>query len=220
MANVAIITARGGSKRIPKKNIKIFLDKPIIAYGIEAALNSNCFEEVMVSTDSEEIAEVARRYGARVPFLRSDATASDNATTSDSLLEVLSCYKDMGREFEFGCCIYPTAPFITGEKLQSALQTLVKTGADTVAPFVAYSYPPQRGFLIRDQHATMKYPEFINSRTQDLETIYHDSGQFYFFRVDSFGIISSYGQTTLQVLLFRKWSHRILILKQTGNWQK
>ena len=118
---VAIITARGGSKRIPGKNIKAFCGKPIIAYSIEAALKSNVFNEVMVSTDSMEIANIARTYGAKVPFMRSEKTAGDYATTSDVILEVLDEYKKAGKTFEYACCIYPTAPFVTEQKLCEAM---------------------------------------------------------------------------------------------------
>ena len=124
MSRVAIITARGGSKRIPKKNIKEFCGKPIIAYSIEAALNSNVFDEVMVSTDSEEIMKVAEEYGAIVPFLRSETTSNDFATTADVIEEVLLKYKEKGIVFDSFACIYPTAPFITAKKLMEATELL------------------------------------------------------------------------------------------------
>ena len=113
---LAVITARGGSKRIPRKNIKDFCGKPIIAYSIEAALESNIFDEVMVSTDDEEIKEIALKYGAKVPFMRSEETSNDMAMTHEVILEVLRVYREAGIEFEYVCCIYPTAPFITKEK--------------------------------------------------------------------------------------------------------
>lgn len=124
MERIAIITARGGSKRIPKKNIRNFCGKPIIAYSIEAAIESGLFSEVMVSTDSEEIAETARRFGARVPFMRSSKNADDYATTADALLEVMERYQEMGRTFSYLCCIYPTAPFVTAEKLRDAMRLM------------------------------------------------------------------------------------------------
>ena len=120
-SSIAIITARGGSKRIPRKNIKEFCGKPIISYSIEAALQSGLFEEVMVSTDDEEIAAVARAAGAQVPFMRSSASAGDYASTDDVLLEVLMAYREQGREFDTFCCLYPTAPFVTAGKLESAV---------------------------------------------------------------------------------------------------
>ena len=141
---IAIITARGGSRRIPKKNIKMFCGKPIIAYSIEAAFRSGIFSEVMVSTDSEEIAEIAREYGASVPFMRSAQTADDYATTADVLLEVLDQYNNIGKKFTYMCCIYPTAPFVTGDKLKEALNLLKENGSIEAMPMVAFSYPPQR----------------------------------------------------------------------------
>ena len=120
--SIAIITARGGSKRIPRKNIKLFCGKPIMAYSIEAALQSGLFEEVMVSTDDEEIAGIAREFGASVPFMRSSGSAGDYASTDDVLLEVLTAYKEKGREFASFCCLYPTAPFVTAQKLKTAME--------------------------------------------------------------------------------------------------
>ncbi len=122
--SIAIITARGGSKRIPRKNIRDFCGKPILVYSIQAALNAGVFDEVMVSTDSEEIAEIAKRAGANVPFLRSEETSGDFATTADVVLEVLDRYQEIGEEFDFIFCIYPTAPFITAEKLKNAMALL------------------------------------------------------------------------------------------------
>lgn len=177
MSKVAIITARGGSKRIPKKNIKEFCGKPIIAYSIQAAIASKVFDEVMVSTDSEEIAEVARKYGAQVPFLRSDATSNDYATTADVIEEVLSKYSKIEKDFNSFTCIYPTAPFITAKKLSEASELL--NGVDGVISVVKYSFPPQRAFIIRDEKVKYQYPQFERSRSQDLEPIYHDCGQFY-----------------------------------------
>jgi N-acylneuraminate cytidylyltransferase len=184
MQSVAIITARGGSKRIPKKNIKEFCGKPIIAYSIEAALTSGVFDEVMVSTDSEEIKEIAEKYGAVVPFLRSAETSNDYATTADVLEEVINNYKRMGKNFDSFACIYPTAPFVTGAKLAEALELL--NSADAVLSVVKYSFPPQRAFIIREGNVAFQYPEFERTRSQDLEPIYHDCGQFYICRVEPF----------------------------------
>lgn len=184
--SLALITARGGSKRIPKKNIREFCGKPILCYSIEAALASGAFDEVMVSTDSEEIAEVARKAGAKIPFYRSDNTAGDYATTAQVVEEVLSQYEEQGSNFDYVCVIYPTAPFITAEKLQDAMAKLESTGADTVSPVVRFSYPPQRGFVIEDGVTHLKWPQYRTARSQDLEPFYHDCGQFYCLRVDSF----------------------------------
>ena len=187
MANIAIITARGGSKRVPGKNIRPFCGKPIIQYSIEAALESQLFDEVMVSTDSEKIADVARSAGAQVPFMRSAETSNDFATTRDVLLEVLGEYEKRGKTFEYISCIYPCAIFVTAEKLRRAFEALKNNpDADGIHPVVPYSCPPQRSEIIRDGFLTYTYPEFINSRTQDMEPIYHDCGQFYFWKVDSY----------------------------------
>ena len=186
MRKLAIITARGGSKRIPRKNIKPFLGKPIIAYSIEAALQSDIFDTVMVSTDDEEIAEIAKQYGAEVPFLRSAEASNDHATTNDVLLEVLDAYEKIGQSYDFACCLYPTAPFVTAQKLQDAFAKLEASDADTLIPVVAFSYPPKRGLLIRNERLVFEYPEYLDTRSQDLETSYHDVGQFYFFRVPNF----------------------------------
>jgi len=183
---LAIITARGGSKRIPKKNIKEFCGKPIIAYSIEAALQAGVFDEVMVSTDSPEIAEIAKQYGAKIPFMRSESTAGDYATTADVILEVLDCYKKSGLEYETVVCIYPTAPFVTADKLKTAVELLEQSGNIEVRPVVKFSYPPQRGFVQDGGNIRMKYPEYRDSRSQDLEPIYHDAGQFYCWNVEKF----------------------------------
>ena len=183
---IAIITARGGSKRIPKKNIKEFCGKPIIAYSIRAALDSGIFDEVMVSTDSEEIAEIARAYGAKVPFMRSAKTSDDFATTADVLMEVLERYQEMGRTFDVMSCIYPTAPFVTPQKLQSAYDTLKKEQAVMAMPVVAFSYPPQRSYVLNGNMLEMKWKENYNKRSQDLEKMYHDAGQFYMYQVEAF----------------------------------
>lgn len=186
MRKIAIITARGGSKRIPGKNIKEFCGKPILAYSIEAAVDSGMFDTVMVSTDDEGIGEIAKKYGAQVPFYRSEETSNDHATTNDVLLEVLSEYEKRGEHFELACCIYPTAPFVSGEKLKLAVESLEKSDADTLIPVTVFSYPPQRAMLIREGRLVFEYPEYLDSRSQDLEPHYHDAGQFYVFRTEAF----------------------------------
>lgn len=183
---VAIITARGGSKRIPRKNIKDFCGKPIIAYSIEASLQSNMFDEVMVSTDDEEIAEIAKSYGATVPFMRSKENANDFASTTDVLLEVIDSYKKIGKEFSYLCCIYPTAPFVTSEKLMEAMNILQKEDVQTVMPVVEFSFPPMRGMYIRGENLEFCHPEHAFTRSQDLEKMYHDCGQFYCVKVEDF----------------------------------
>ncbi len=181
--NLAIIPARGGSKRIPRKNIKNFLGKPIIAYSIEAALESGLFEEVMVSTDDEEIAEIAIKYGAKVPFFRSKENSNDFASTISVLKEVENEYiKIFNRKFDFICCIYPTAPLIKVEDLKKGYNLLTNNNFSTVFPIVSFGYPVWRGLRIENNgKIKMVWDEYLNSRSQDLESIYHDAGQWYWY---------------------------------------
>lgn len=184
MSSIAVITARGGSKRIPGKNIKEFCGLPIIAYSIRAALSAGIFDDVMVSTDSLEIKRVAEVYGASVPFLRSEENSNDFATTADVMKEVIECYRSMGKLFSSFACIYPTAPFITGDRLVDAFGLL--NDADAVLSVVRYSFPPQRALVIREQNISFLHPEYERTRSQDLEPIYHDCGQFYICKVAPF----------------------------------
>lgn len=185
---IAIIPARGGSKRIPKKNIKDFLGKPIIAYSIEAALKAEIFDEVMVSTDSEEIAQVAREHGAKVPFMRAAELADDVSTSDDVLLDVLKRYEMHGQSFNYMACIYAAAPFVTADALRNALKIMKEhKGMTQLIPMAPYSYPPQRCHVINAKgEAFFKYPEYITTRSQDLEQMYHDIGQYYIYDVDNF----------------------------------
>lgn len=186
MSSIAIITARGGSKRIPRKNIKPFLGKPIMTYSIEAALSSGLFDTVMVSTDDEEIAQIAKEYGAQVPFYRSERTSNDYAATADVVSEVLDEYAKCGIYYETACVIYPTAPFLTVDALKGAMGILLSGDADGVMPVVKFSFPPQRSVVMRNGFLVPSDPESMKMRSQDLEPQYHDCGQFYCIRVASF----------------------------------
>ena len=180
---LAIITARGGSKRIPRKNIKEFMGNPMLAYAINAAEKSGIFEEIMVSTDDKEIAEIAKKYGANIPFMRSEKTANDYATTGDVLKEVIDEYKKRGKIFDNICCIYPCVPFLTGEILKDAYDKFIKSEADRLTPVVKYSFPIQRAFkLNKEGFLEYREPENASKRSQDLEPMYHDVGMFYFYR--------------------------------------
>ena len=179
MKNLCIIPARGGSKRIPRKNIKHFLGKPIIAYSIQAALDSGLFDEVMVSTDDVEITDIAKKYGAKVPFMRSAKNSDDFATTYEVIEEVIQYYKSQGKKFENICCIYSCAPFVTPKILMIAYNQLLKNSYDTVFPIIAYSFPIQRALRIDQSKVTMILEENLNVRSQDLEDSFHDAGQFY-----------------------------------------
>ncbi|MBO3115234.1 pseudaminic acid cytidylyltransferase [Winogradskyella sp. DF17] len=186
MRNLAIIPARGGSKRIPRKNIKNFLEKPIISYPINTARNCQLFDRVIVSTDDEEIAELSKRLGAEVPFLRSSKNSDDFATTVDVLLEVIENVKQQGGSFDSICCIYPTAPFVTPEKLNQGLSLMLKNNFEAVFPVLEYSFPIQRAVrLEKSYRMRLLEPDHINSRSQDLEPTYHDAGQFYWIKTQA-----------------------------------
>lgn len=185
--NICIIPARGGSKRIPRKNIKLFLGKPIIAYSIEAAINSNIFDEIMVSTDDIEIASIAKEYGAKVPFFRSEKNSNDFSTTSVVIEEVIFEYKKLGKYFDNICCCYPTAPFVTPERLNQGLEVLNNNDVESVFPIVEFDYPILRSFKLNDnKYLDYNWPEYINSRSQDLPNSYHDAGQWYWIKSTAF----------------------------------
>lgn len=184
MSKLCVIPARGGSKRILRKNIKDFLGKPIIAYSIEIALNSNFFDEVIVSTDDEEIAKIATDFGAKVPFFRSKKNADDHAVLADVVLEVIENYKSLQINFDQICCILPTAPFINKSLLKQAKEKL--QNFSSVFPVLEFSFPIQRSLLIENEKVRMLSPEYMHTRSQDLPKRYHDAGQFYWLNVSSF----------------------------------
>ena len=183
MRRLAIIPARGGSKRIPHKNIKEFLGKPILAYSIEAALESGLFNEVMVSTDDAIIAAAALHYGARVPFRRSGKNAGDHSSTIAVLKEVEKDYLTQEKQgFDVVCCIYPTAPLIKIESLVAGFELLMDEDFDSVFPVAKFSYPIWRAVEIENGKTKMIWPEHQESRTQDLPAAYHDAGQWYWYQ--------------------------------------
>jgi N-acylneuraminate cytidylyltransferase len=186
MKLLAIIPARGGSKRIPRKNIKPFLGKPIILYSIEAAVQSGLFDEVMVSTDDTEITRTALMNGATVPFMRSELTSNDFAHLADVIQEVLLKYRETGKSFDVFCCILPTAPFIKPERLKQAYDLLINKNYDSVYTLIRFSYPVQRALKIEDGRISMIQPENFNKHSQDLSPTYHDSGQFYWMKTNRF----------------------------------
>lgn len=181
MSRIAIIPARGGSKRIPRKNIKEFCGKPILAYSIEAALKSKLFDEVMVSTDDKEIAEIAEKYGAYVPFLRSEEAANDFAILKDVLNEVLAKYNELGKKFDEVCCILPTAPLIETADIVKSHEILEAEKCVSVIPVVKYSYTIFRSLKIENGKLAMNWPENYAKRSQDLPDTYHDAGLFYWY---------------------------------------
>lgn len=203
MRSIAIIPARGGSKRIPRKNIKDFLGKPIIAYSIEAALESGVFDEVMVSTDDEEIAEIAKRYRATIPFLRSEKTSNDFATTADVIDEVLNEYSKRGKEFDNVACIYATAPFVTAENIRRANDLVNEGKFDSALTCVEFSYPILRSMVVDGEgKISMRWPEYSQARSQDLPKFYHDAGQFYMAKTEVFRRQNAFcGNNTAPIIL-------------------
>jgi N-acylneuraminate cytidylyltransferase len=184
---LAIITARGGSKRIPRKNIRPFFGKPIIGYPIENALNSHVFSEVMVSTDDVEIADYAKKSGAEVPFLRGPELSNDHATTAAVLLDVIEQYKKhQNKNFKWICCLYPTTPLLDSLDLQLGMSLLRQSNAHSVLPIVKFGFPPQRGFVMQENVISYTWPEHMKTRSQDLPPMYHDAGQFYCVNVANF----------------------------------
>lgn len=177
---VAIIPARGGSKRIPRKNIKMFCGKPMIAWSIEVALQSGCFDQVVVSTDDEEIASVARQHGARVPFMRPRELADDYTGTIPVIRHAIEQLEAQRLEVKQACCIYATAPFLRSEDLRSGLRLLEENSCSYAFSVTSYGFPIQRAVRITsDGRVEMFSPEHFNTRSQDLEEAYHDAGQFY-----------------------------------------
>lgn len=187
MSAVAIILARGGSKRIPRKNIRLFHGRPIIAYPIAAAQESGCFDEVMVSTDDAEIADVARGCGAQVPFFRSAKNSNDTAGSDEAMVEVITKYRELGRHFTYACGLYPTAALVTADHLQRGHAALAADEALTaVMPVLRFSFPIQRALVIRQGRLPMIQPEHYDTRSQDLEPAYHDAGQWSWVRTEKF----------------------------------
>jgi pseudaminic acid cytidylyltransferase len=188
---IAIIPARGGSKRIPRKNVKSFCGRPIISYVIETTLKSSLFDEVMVSTDDQEIADMSRKYGANVPFMRSDDNSTDLASTIDVLKEVVSFYESNGKKFEVFCCLYPTSALVEVGNLVQAHERFLKEEADFLASVVKYSHPIQRALMMKNGSLSPMWPEAMGKRTQDLETSFHDAGQFYFGNINKLKLSGS-----------------------------
>ncbi len=185
--NVAIIPARGGSKRIPRKNIKSFHGKPLIAYSIEAARASGCFDKIVVSTDDQEIAEIAQQYGAEIPFIRPNDISDDFATTLDVIQHAVSFFLEQEVAVQNVCCIYATAPFLLSEYIQKGLDTLIENKASYTFSATSFPFPIQRAIkLDSESRVSMFQPGHLNTRSQDLEEAFHDAGQFYWGTAEAF----------------------------------
>ena len=186
MKTIAIIPARGGSKRILRKNVKLLAGVPAIAYPIELALNSGIFERVIVSTDDPEIAEVSRKYGAEVPFLRSAELSNDFTITVDVIADAVEQLQNQGESFDYICCIYPVTPLLRVNRLKQAYGAIESGKWDYVFPAIEFSAPIERGFKKgKSGVVEFSYPEFANTRTQDIEKTFHDAGQFYFGKTEA-----------------------------------
>ena len=183
---IAIIPARGGSKRIPGKNIKKFAGKPIISYSILAAIESNLFDVVMVSTDSVEIANIAKAFGAEIPFYRSEQRSDDHATIEQVIEEVLLNYRDLGENFQSFCSILPTVPMLESELLKKSYYHFLENSYHSLIPVVQFSYPIQRALKMQNDNIVLVNPEHIHSRSQDLEPMFHDCGMFYWMKTKNF----------------------------------
>lgn len=216
---IAVIPARGGNKRIPRKNIKLFCGKPMIAWSIEAARASGLFDHIVVSTDDAEIAEVAKAHGAEVPFMRPAALSDDHTGTSPVVAHAIEWYRAQGKMPDPVCCIYATAPFVIAEDLQRGLQTLNDSGSDFAFSVTSYAFPIQRAIrLTNEGRVEMFQPENFNTRSQDLEEAYHDAGQFYWGRAEAWlsGKVI-FGQHTAAVQLPR---YRVQDIDIAEDWQR
>ncbi|MGR7920565.1 pseudaminic acid cytidylyltransferase [Zobellella denitrificans] len=216
---VAVIPARGGSKRIPRKNIKAFCGKPMIAWSIDAALQSGCFDRVMVSTDDAEIAEIARQYGAAVPFMRPAALSDDYTGTIPVIHHAIEWMREHGDEPTEVCCVYATAPFVTVADIQQGLRTLLTEQADYAFSVTSYAFPIQRALrLTADGRLEMFNPEHFTTRSQDLEEAWHDAGQFYWGRAEAWqqGKVI-FGPHSVPVILPR---HRVQDIDTMEDWQR
>jgi len=185
--NLCVIPARGGSKRIPRKNIKLFNDKPIIAYSIESAIQSKCFDNIIVSTDDLEIAEIAKQYGAEVPFLRPEELSNDHAATIPVINHAIDYFTSINNKPNNVCCIYATAPFVSAKSIKKAYQLLIQEDAGYCFTATSFPFPIQRAMKVtKNNRLEMFQPENFNVRSQDLEEAYHDAGQFYWGKANTF----------------------------------
>lgn len=216
---IAIIPARGGSKRIPGKNIKEFFGKPMIAWSIEAALESKCFDRVIVSTDDKEIAEIAKRYGAEVPFVRPANLSDDYMGTIPVIKHAVEWLNEYSQAPNLVCCIYATAPFISSSDIKSGLEKLQKTDFDYAFSVTSYGFPIQRAIKINEnENVEMFEPQYFNTRSQDLEEAYHDAGQFYWGQADAW--LSEkviFGSNSTPIILPR---HRVQDIDTFDDWER
>lgn len=219
MMRLAVIPARGGSKRIPRKNIKSFGGLPMIAWSIQAALQSQCFDRIIVSTDDEEIATVARTHGAEVPFLRPKDLSDDHTSTIPVIAHALQWQRHNGATPDEVCCIYATAPFVQADDIRNGLQVLRNTRADYAFSVTSYPFPIQRAIrLTSESRVEMFHPEYLNTRSQDLEEAWHDAGQFYWGKADAWLTSKPiFSKGAAPVILPR---HRVQDIDTLEDWER
>lgn len=216
---IAVIPARGGSKRIPRKNIKQFCGRPMIAWSVDAAQRSGCFERIIVSTDDAEVAEVARQQGADVPFMRPPELSDDHTGTVPVIAHAIEWMNCNVGPTSLACCLYATAPFVQAEDLRRGLDALRDSGADYAFSVTSYPFPIQRAIRITaDQRVQMFNPEHLNTRSQDLEEAFHDAGQFYWGRTEAWLALKPlFSQNAASVLLSR---HLVQDIDTPEDWER
>lgn len=216
---LCVIPARGGSKRIPRKNIRPFCGRPIIAWSIAAALESDLFDRVMVSTDDDEIAEVARDQGAEIPFLRPPELADDHTGTNAVVKQAIRWHAEQGVPVEHACCLYATAPFIQARYLREGHDLLLASGKAFVFSVTSYAFPVQRALRLNARgEVEAMYPEYRAARSQDLEPAWHDAGQFYWGRADAFlNDEILFSPASLPLILPR---HRVQDIDTEEDWRR
>ena len=216
---LAVIPARGGSKRIPRKNIREFCGKPMIAWSIETAIASSCFDEIIVSTDDSEIAEISRSYGATVPFMRPVELSDDYTGTTPVIRHAIEWNLERGKVYDSVCCVYATAPFVQTVDIQSGQKILEEGNSDYAFSVTSYAFPIQRAIYIdHQQRIGMFYPDYFNTRSQDLKEAYHDAGQFYWGRTDAWLAEKTlFSSAATPIILPR---HRVQDIDTAEDWDR
>lgn len=216
---LCVIPARGGSKRIPRKNVRDFCGKPMIFWSIEAAIKSECFDRIIVSTDDEKIASLVRQYGIDVPFIRPASLADDYAGTTPVIAHAIQWHIDHHEKPDHVCCVYATAPFIKAEDINRGLDLLLSSEADFTFSVTSYAFPIQRAIRItNDQRVEMFQPEHFNTRSQDLEEAWHDAGQFYWGKANAWLTSKPiFSSDAVPVLLPR---HRVQDIDTPEDWER
>lgn len=217
MSTVAIIPARGGSKRIPRKNTREFCGKPMIAWSIEAAKVSGCFDKIIVSTDDREIANIAEQWGAEVPFIRPNNLADDHTGTLPVIHHAVQWLMDHEMMVDHACCLYATAPFVTADDIERGYQLIQQTGSSYAFSVTSYAFPIQRAIRITENgHVAMFNPEHFQTRSQDLEEAWHDAGQFYWGTAEAWlEERPIFGEDAVPVKLSR---HRVQDIDTREDW--